>query len=100
MGSRVGHVIATCLFTFLRLTGPIGGFLNNINLLASLWIAAFQTKKMTMPGRGGGGARMELQSLFRKTKQLIKIPFFNQILLFQLHHCKIHTACSKLSDTT
>ena len=24
----------------------------------------------------GGGARMELQSLFRKTKQLIKIPFY------------------------
>ena len=55
IGSRVGHVIATRLFTFLRFTGPIGGFLYNINLLASLWIAAFQTKKMTMPGRGGGG---------------------------------------------
>ena len=78
---------------FLRFTGPIGGFLHNINLFASLRIAAFQTKKMTMPGRGGGGACMDLQSLFRKTKQLIKIPFFNQIFLSQLHHCKIHTAC-------
>ena len=45
MGSRVGHVIATRLFTFLRFTGPIGRFLYNINLLASLWIAAFQIKK-------------------------------------------------------
>ena len=43
------------LFTFLRFTGPIGGFLHNINMFASLRIAAFQTKKMTMPGRGGGG---------------------------------------------
>lgn len=74
MGSRVGHVIATRLFTFLRLTGPIGGFLNNINLLASLWIAAFPNKKNDHAWEGrGGGERMELQSLFRKTKQLIKI---------------------------
>lgn len=74
MGSRVGHVIATRLFTFLRFTGPIGRFLYNINLLASLWIAAFQTKKL--PYLEGEGVRTELQSLFRKTKQLIKIPFF------------------------
>ena len=47
-------------------------------MLSSLWIAlSFPNKKITMPGGWGwGGARMELQSLFRKTKQLIKIPFY------------------------
>ena len=75
MGSRVGHVIATRLFTFLRLTGPIGGFLNNINLLASLWIAAFQTKKMTMPGRGGGGTH-GITEPFQQDKATNKNSFF------------------------
>ena len=55
MSSRVGHVIATRLFTFLRFTGPIGRYLYNINLLASLWIAAFQTKKLPyLEGEGRG----------------------------------------------
>ena len=76
MGSRVGHVIATCLFTFLRLTGPIGGFLNNINLLASLWIAAFQTKKMTMPGRGGGGGTHGITEPFQEDKATNKNSLF------------------------
>ena len=65
------------LFTFLRFTGPIGGFLHNINLFASLRIAAFQTKKMTMPGRGGGGGGMHgLTEPFQEDKATNKNSFF------------------------
>ena len=68
MGSRVGHVIATCLFTFLRLTGPIGGFLNNINLLASLWIAAFPNKKNDHAWEGRGGGTHGITEPFQEDK--------------------------------